>query len=206
MLNAVPFLKHQFPENRFNGFGGPGFVLLFQGVQGVVAVGVDDIRGSEVLSVLGEPVAERGGVCVVQVAPEDEAVAAFGVRARDGEDVVDPSAGFDAQADEGVEGFGQVDVDFAARAVAHGGEGVGEGVGEVFAQQAGAAGCFFAKGVAQTVILGQGGISGQQVLLCGIRRRQFEAVQRVLVGFQSDVFEELRNALARDRLAVFPVR
>ena len=72
----------------------------------MVAVGVDDIRGSEVLSVLGEPVAERGVVCFVQVAPEDEAGAAFGVRARDSEYVVDSSAGFDAEADEVVEGFG----------------------------------------------------------------------------------------------------
>ena len=103
MLNAVPFLKHQFPKNRFDGFGGPGFVFLFQGVQGVVGVGIDDVRFLEVLSVLGEPVAERGGVCFVQVAPEYEAFAAFGIRAHDDEHVVDPPA----------------------RAVLHGGEGMG---------------------------------------------------------------------------------
>ena len=76
---------------------------MFQGVQGVVGVGIDGIRVFEVLSVLGKPVAERGGVCFVQVAPEYEAAAAFGVRARDGEHIVDPSA----------------------RAVLHGGEGMG---------------------------------------------------------------------------------
>ena len=39
------------------------------------------------------------------------------------------------------------------------------------------------------------------------RRRQHQSVQRVLVGFEADVADEVRHALvARDRLACLPVR
>ena len=95
--------------------------------------------------------------------PEDQAFAAFGVRAGDGEHAVNLSAGFQAQADQVIESFGQIHRDFTAHAVAHDGEGVGERIGEVLAQQAGTAGCFYAKRVAQLVVLGQLVVFRQQI-------------------------------------------
>ena len=86
-----------------------------------------------------EPFLQCGVVGFVQVVPEDQAMLPLGVRANDGKHAVYPSARFDAQAEQGVEGFGQINRDFPACAVAHHGQDIGEGIGEILAEQAGAA-------------------------------------------------------------------
>ena len=52
----------------------------------MVAVGVEQVEGfGEQGAVAGEPRVEGGGVGFVEIAPEDQAFAAFGVGACDGE-------------------------------------------------------------------------------------------------------------------------
>ena len=124
-------------------------MFLFQGIQGVVAVGVDGVElFGEFDSVICEPIFQGCVVGFVRVAPEDKVVLSFGIRAGDGEDAVYPAARFEAQAQQVVEGFGQIDRDFTARAVAYHGQGIGEGIGEVLTKQAGATGCLHAQRVA----------------------------------------------------------
>ena len=86
------------------------------------------------------PGVERGVVRFVAIAPEDQASPSFGVRAGDREHAVDPAAGLHAQADQIVERLGQIDRDLAPDAVAHDRDGVSEGIPELLAEQAGAAG------------------------------------------------------------------
>ena len=53
---TVGFLKHQLPEDGFDGFGGPSSAEELHGVQGVVAVGVDEVeRAGEPFAVALEP-------------------------------------------------------------------------------------------------------------------------------------------------------
>ena len=173
----------------------------------MVAIGVDEIeRPRKVIAVLLKPCLQFGTVRLVQIPPEDQAPLTFGVRARDGEHAVDPAAEFDAQADEKVESFRQVNPDLTTHSITHNGQGIGKRIGEMLSRQTGTVDRFFAECIAQTIISGQRGSSGQQILLRGRPWRQSEAVQRVLVGFEADVFEELRDAVARDQLAVLPVR
>ena len=72
-------------------------------------------------------------------------------------------------------------------------------------QQTGAAGGLRAKRVAKPVILDQRRIALRQQV--ARRRRQHQAVQGILVGFEADIRDELGHALVtRDRLAALPVR
>ena len=114
------------------------FGFVPQSIQGVVAVDADEVERSELRTLSKKPRFQHGVVYLVQITPQNQAALALCIHADNGKHPINPPSRFDAQADEEVEGFGQIDRYFLANTVPHHRQGIGKRVGEMFAQQAGA--------------------------------------------------------------------
>ena len=163
----------------------------------MVAVDVHEMkRPGEPAAVAIEPCLQSGVVDLFQVPPEDQATPTVGIGACDGEHAVKPAAGLHAQADQPVERLRQIDLHVPADTVSHHGERVREGVPELPAQEARAAGRLHTECVAQPVVLREVAVPGQQRRPFVRRRGDLQAVHRIFVRLQAHTFEHVRDALA----------